>query len=123
MQYIYKYVLPNRKLKSLTFKTINKMERILMELCEIKELLKLSKPVWTLEDFCLFAGISTNQGYKLTSAGRIKFYRPFGKKIYIDREEAITALKQHSVEGNKNVESLATNTLLTTKKYNYGNSI
>ena len=59
------------------------MNKLIEEIHEIKDLLKLSKPVWTLEDFCLFAGISIAQGYKLTSSGRIKFYRPFGKKIYI----------------------------------------
>ena len=73
------------------------MNNILKELQEIKELLALNQPILSLRQFCKFADISTDQGYKLTSNRKIKFYRPFGKKIYIDREEAINALKQQPV--------------------------
>lgn len=74
------------------------MKDLLNELREIKELLALSQPIFSLRQFCKFADISLDHGYKLTSTGKIRFYRPFGKKIYIEREEAINTLKQHPVE-------------------------
>ena len=90
------------------------MQEILQELRTIKALLKLDKEVWTLEEFCLFAGISSDQGYKLTSGGKINYYRPFGKKIYIDRNEAIDSLKQNPITSTAKLNQLATNKILTT---------
>jgi len=63
------------------------MQQILLELQTIKKLLTLQKQVLTLDEFCLYAGISKNQAYHLTSSGKIKFYRPFGKMIYFNLEE------------------------------------
>jgi len=68
---------------------------ILQELREIKQLLALNKKMWTLEDFCAFTGLSKQYAYHLTSTGKVKFYRPFGKMIYFDAEEVIEFLKQN----------------------------
>jgi len=68
---------------------------ILHELREIKQLLALNKKMWTLEDFCAFTGLSKQYAYHLTSTNKVKFYRPFGKKIYFDAEEVIEFLKQN----------------------------
>lgn len=67
------------------------------QLQEIKQLLSLQKEVLTLEEFCLFAGISKNQAYHLTSSRKISFYRPFGKMIYFDKDEVLDFLKQNYV--------------------------
>ena len=91
------------------------MQDVLKELQEIKLLLKLNQPMLTLEAFCLFADISLDQCYKLTSNKQIKFYRPGGKKIYIDREDAIAYLKQNAVESLKKLESVAINHSFTSK--------
>lgn len=68
-----------------------------IQLKEIKQLLSLHKEVLTLEEFCLYAGISKNQAYHLTSSRIISFYRPFGKMIYFDRNEVLDFLKQNYV--------------------------
>lgn len=73
--------------------------QLLSELQEIKKILFLQKQVLTLEEFCIYAGISKNQAYHLTSSGRVKFYRPFGKMIYFDLSEIIDFLKQNPVLG------------------------
>ncbi|WP_145674459.1 helix-turn-helix domain-containing protein [Chitinophaga polysaccharea] len=52
----------------------------------------------TLEEFCSYTGIAKSYAYKLTSSGKIKFYRPFGKLIYFDIEDVVSLLKQNSVE-------------------------
>ena len=75
--------------------------QILKELQEIKKLLFERKEVLTLEEFCTYAGISKNQAYHLTSSGKVRFYRPFGKKIYFDKEEIIDFLKRNPVSGNE----------------------
>ncbi len=89
--------------------------QVLVELREIKELLQLNQPVLSLRQFCKFADISEEYAYKLTSNGRLKFYRPFGKKIYIDREDAIDAMKQHPVNARKDVSKVVNNYFLTSK--------
>ena len=89
---------------------------ILSELREIKELLCLNQPVLSFRQFCKFADLSEAYAYKLTSSGAIKFYKPFGKKVYIDREEAIWFLKQNPSNGIKNIERQVSNYFLTTKQ-------
>lgn len=92
---------------------------ILMELKEIKELLQLQQPILTLRQFCKFADISEDYAYKLTSSRRLKFYRPFGKRIYIDRESAIELLKQNPVSEQKDVSRIASNHFLNSKIKSY----
>ena len=89
--------------------------QILLELQEIKQLLQLNQPVFSLEQFCNFANISKAYAYKLTSTGKLKFYRPFGKKIYIDREDALEALKQHPVKASQERDKVVNNIFLTNK--------
>jgi excisionase family DNA binding protein len=91
------------------------MIKIRQQLEDIKQLLAFNKAVWTLQDFCNYANISLDYGYHLTSTGRIKFYRPFGKKIYIDREDAISALKANSVDDQVAIGTLVKMNLLNQK--------
>jgi excisionase family DNA binding protein len=78
---------------------------ILQELREIKQLLALNKKMWTLEDFCVFTGLSKQYAYHLTSSGKVKFYRPFGKVIYFDAEEVIEFLKQNQSADSQRLKS------------------
>lgn len=94
---------------------MQKQSQILTELREIKDLLQLNQPVLSLRQFCRFADISENYAYKLTSSGKLKFYRPFGKKIYVDRDEAIELLKQNPVSCKKGVSKVVSNYFLNSK--------
>lgn len=89
---------------------------IVMELREIKDLLQLNQPVLSLRQFCKFADISEDYVYKLTSSGRLRFYRPFGKRIYVDRDHAIDVLRQNPVCQKKDVNKIVSNHLLKSKK-------
>lgn len=95
------------------------MDEILKVLIEIKNLITETslgfKEVFTLQEFCNYCGISLDQGYKITSANKIKFYRP-GKMIYIDREEALTYLKSNPVNSMKATEVLANRALVPSKQ-------
>jgi excisionase family DNA binding protein len=85
------------------------------ELEEIKLLLQLNKPLLNVEEVCLLLGISRNYLYRLTSAGKIKFYRPFGKLIFFDKVELIHSLKQNAIKSNSEIMDKATNYLFTSK--------
>lgn len=71
---------------------------IIQELREIKELLSLNTQVLSLKQFCKLADISLDHAHHLTSKCKIKFSRPTGKKIYIDKEDAYAFLRQNPVE-------------------------
>ena len=75
----------------------------------------LNKEVFTLQDFCAYAGISNDHGYKLTCERKINFYRPGGKKIYIDRRDAIAYLMQNPVSSFTTTEQAVNNYFLTSK--------
>lgn len=68
---------------------------ILQELQEIKQLLALNKKIWTMDDFCVYTGLSKQYAYQLTSTGKVKFSRPFGKLIYFNSEDVIEFLMQN----------------------------
>lgn len=81
---------------------------ILEELREIKKALLLNKKVLTLEEFCQYAGISKNYAYQLTSGGKIRFYRPFGKMVYFDLDDVVDFLKRNPARENVEIEKNAT---------------
>ena len=74
------------------------MEELLKELREIKSLLALNKFVLTMDEFCVYAGISKHQAYHLTSENKIKYYRPHGKLIYFDVQDVKEFLLQNPIE-------------------------
>ena len=77
---------------------------------EIQELSIARKEVFSLHDFTIYAGISLQQGYKITSANKIKFYRSGGgKRIYIKRQDAISYLLKNPVENHAEVAQKANN--------------
>lgn len=94
---------------------MQEQKEILKELKEIKELLQLNQPVLSLRQFCKFADISEDYAYKLTSGGFIKHYKPFGKRIYVDREEAIYALTQNAISDKRKMQSKMEKYLLNNK--------
>jgi excisionase family DNA binding protein len=87
-------------------------DQILQELREIKQQLLFKKQIWTMEDFCQYTGISKEYAYHLTSTGKIKFYRPFGKMIFFDSEEVIEKLKQNPSDDVKGMETKGNKHLL-----------
>lgn len=87
---------------------------ILSLLKEIRTLLSLNKRVLTIDEFCIYTGISKNYAYQLTSSGKIKFHRPLGKMTYFDREDIIAFLLQNPNTTADSINSIANNYLLKT---------
>lgn len=71
------------------------MDKIIQELKEIKILLLLHKKILTLDEFCTYSGISKSHAYHLTSSGKVKCYKPFGKVIYFDIDDIVEFLKSN----------------------------
>ena len=82
---------------------MEKTTHLLQELQDIKQLLSLQKEVFTIEDFCTYAGLSKHQAYHLTSSRKIPFYRPFGKKVYLRKEDVIDFLLINPVSTNAKI--------------------
>jgi hypothetical protein len=90
-------------------------QQIIEELKDIKQLLKLAKKMLTVEDFCLYTGMSKQYAYYLTGNSKIRFSRPAGKMIYFDIDDVIEFLRQNPVEPHKDIKQQATNNLLHLK--------
>jgi hypothetical protein len=91
------------------------MKEILNELKEIKRLMSLDRPVLSFRQFCLFSDLSEDYVRKLHGEGKLPFYRPFGKKLFIAREDAIAILTQNPVVGSRIIKDEVDNHFLTTK--------
>lgn len=67
------------------------MEFIQKELKEIKGLLKKQcfqqKEILTIKEASEYLGLSTSRLYKMTSNKEIPYYKPGGKKIYLNRKD------------------------------------
>lgn len=83
------------------------MEKIYKTLARIEQLLLSNKSVFTLKEFCQFAGISLSFGYKLTHHRKIKFSRPNGKLIFVSREAAESYLLSNPVSLTEEIEKEA----------------
>lgn len=95
------------------------MDKIINILLEIKKELAVSnlynKEVFSLQDFCTYADISLHHGHKLTQQHLIRYFRPGGKKIYIDRTDAIAYLKQNPVDSLSTTEKKTNQYFLNSK--------
>jgi len=66
-------------------------EQILNEVRELKRLVieqnMLQKEVLNFNEATIYIEVSHSHLYKLTSTGKLPFYKPNGKKIYFNRKE------------------------------------
>jgi len=91
------------------------MEKIETLLEEVKLLLQQNKSVLNANEACVFLGVSKNYFYRLTANGKVKYYRPFGKLMYFERDELLNVLKHNGVNSQVEISKKATNYLLTAK--------
>lgn len=83
-------------------------KEIIQKLDEIKELFKVqrAKP-YTFNEAAEYLGISKSYLYKLTSGGKIPYFKPFGKKIYFDKVMLDDWVYQNPVKGAADIETEA----------------
>lgn len=70
------------------------------------------KEVLSLTDACLYLGISKSHLYKLTSTGRIPYYKPMGKKLYFKLSELNQWLLRNRSETMEELDQKASNYLI-----------
>lgn len=83
---------------------------------EIILLLQLNKAILNADELCLLLGISKPYLYRLTSTGKLKYYRPFGKMLYFDKDEVLQTIKKNPINTHKSIMGKATDYILSSKK-------
>lgn len=71
------------------------------QLDRIENALLLTKKVLTFEECCAYTGLSHSYMYRLTAGMLIPHSKPFGKRVYFDREEINAWLMQGKVSIRK----------------------
>lgn len=94
------------------------IEKIIEKLERIESLLSVQKSVLNLKELSNYLGLSQSHIYKLTSEGKIPFYKPSGKNIYFDRIEIDKWIFQKRNKTQNEIEGEAID-YLTTKKGGY----
>ena len=79
------------------------LERQSERLRNIENALSTQKNVLNLDELTVFTGLSKSHIYKLTSAGKIPFYRQ-SKHLYFDRDEIESWLKSNRNKTGDEIE-------------------
>ncbi len=64
-----------------------KLQTQLEELIKLKSMLLSTKDVFNLEELSIYTGFSKSYVYKLTSQGKIPYFKPNGKTVFFERKE------------------------------------
>ncbi len=75
----------------------------------LESLLLAKKDVFTIGEFCRYAGLSKSAAYKLTSQRKIPFSCPNGKVIFISRRDADAYLQSNRVPSTYEINATAAN--------------
>lgn len=86
-----------------------------MELRQVRMVVQLDKPIYSFSEFCSLANLSEDYVRKLHSQGRIPFSRPFGRKLYISKEDALHVLMQNASNCETDTERQANDYFLNSK--------
>lgn len=71
------------------------------------------KKILTMCEASQYTGLTVGYLYKLTSARKIPFSKPFGKKCYFDRDALDTLFLSNPVKTNEELESAASTHVAT----------
>ncbi|ASX25896.1 excisionase family DNA-binding protein [Candidatus Williamhamiltonella defendens] len=85
------------------------LKSLQQQIAQITSLLLTQKEVLTIEECCLYMGLSKAYLYKLTHFRQIPFYKPNGKKIYFKRTEINSWLLNNKSLSDEEMETAAAN--------------
>ncbi len=85
------------------------LESLQQQMAHVTNLLLTQKEVLTMEECCLYTGLSKAYLYKLTHFRHIPFYKPNGKKIYFKRTELDSWLLSNKSLSADEMETAAAN--------------
>jgi excisionase family DNA binding protein len=93
----------------------NDLEKIAIDIAEIKNTILSTKSVFTPREASRYLGIALSTLYKLTCSGRITFSKPNGKLIYFSKIELDKWILSNSTKSNEQKETEAS-TYVTTHR-------
>ena len=87
------------------------MNKILLTLQRIEQLLLEQKSVLSIDEFCQYTGFSKSFTYKLTAQKRIPFSCPTGKLIFFSKQEVDKWLLANPISGTVDIDQHVINYL------------
>ena len=85
------------------------LQEINSKLERIQEVMLVGKSVFSVEEACIYTGLSKSYLYKLTSAGLIPYSKPVGKLVYFSKDEIDTWLLGRKRKSPADLEQEACN--------------
>lgn len=87
------------------------------ELQEIKQLLSNQsfKPM-TISEASSYLNLSKSYLYKMTSAGKIPFFKPSGKKLFFTKSQLDNWIQRNPIKSKYEIEEMADNYILNSKR-------
>ena len=79
----------------------------------------MDKTILNFTDLATYTGLSKSYLYKLSSAGKLPAYKPFGKCLFFDKDEVINWLKQNPIINAHDLDIKAS-TIVTLKQQTKG---
>lgn len=92
------------------------MDKILLQLEELKKVMLLQKEVFTIDELSLYTGYTVDYIYKMVHQGVIPYSKPNGKKLFFIKEEIVSWLSANKHKSNQELETQA-NSYLMSKKF------
>lgn len=92
---------------------------IVEKLQQIEEQLSLSKPIFTMVEFCKYTGLSKSTAYKLTSSRKIPFSQPNGKLIFFRKTDIDNWLLSNPRKSMEILELEASNLVFNNPRERY----
>ncbi len=92
------------------------MDKILLQLEELKKVMLLQKEVFTIDELSLYTGYTVDYIYKMVHQGVIPYSKPNGKKLFFVKEEIVSWLSANKHKSDQELEIQA-NSYLMSKKF------
>lgn len=79
----------------------------------------MDKTFLNITQLSTYTGLSKSYLYKLSHLGKLKGFKPFGKRLFFDLEDVNSLLRQNPIKNANELETQA-NTLATLKHVSKG---
>lgn len=95
---------------------LQRCDQINEALHAIKKSMQQNKQLLTIDEFCSYTGFCKNYVYYLTSNKLIRHFKPKGKIIFIDRNDADKFIRQNEINTVAALQAKSTNHIVNKKK-------
>ncbi len=85
------------------------MDKLLIEIKELKKLMLLQKEVLTVIELSLYTGYTVDYIYKMVSLNQIPYSKPNGKKLFFSKVRIVEWLSSNKQLSEQELEEKAAN--------------